>query len=101
MATSVVRDEEGRVVGFAKIVRDITERREKRALQESHEALARLKPAWIIPSALLFAAFRTGSNGLQASTGISATVGEVLVTVLVVLLLAVGVIRLSYSEASQ
>ena len=63
--------------------------------------VARLKPAWIIPSALLFAAFRTGSNGLQASTGISATVGEVLVTVLVILLLAVGVLRLSYSEANQ
>ncbi len=42
VATSVVRDDEGRVVGFAKIVRDITERREKRALQESHAALARL-----------------------------------------------------------
>lgn len=63
--------------------------------------VARLKPWWIVPSALLFAAFRTGSNGLQAQTGISATVGEVLVTVLVVLLLAVGVIRLHYSEASQ
>ena len=42
IATSVVRDEDGRIVGFAKIVRDITERREKRALQESHEALGRL-----------------------------------------------------------
>lgn len=42
IAMSVVRDDEGRVIGFAKIVRDITERREKRALQESHEALARL-----------------------------------------------------------
>ena len=63
--------------------------------------LARLKPAWIIPSAILFAALRTGSNGLQAQTGISATVGEILVTVFVVLLLAFGVIRLTYAEATQ
>jgi simple sugar transport system permease protein len=63
--------------------------------------VARLKPWWIAPSALLFAALRTGSNGLQVQTGISATVGEILVTVLVILLLAVGVIRLSYAEASQ
>ncbi|MQA75305.1 MAG: hypothetical protein GEU88_13345 [Solirubrobacterales bacterium] len=63
--------------------------------------VARLKPLWIIPSALLFAALRTGSSGLQAQTGISATVGEILVTVLVVLLLALGVIRLRYAEAAQ
>jgi ABC-type uncharacterized transport system permease subunit len=63
--------------------------------------VARLKPWWIVPSALLFAALRTGSNGLQAQTGISATVGEILVTVLVVLLLALGVIRLRYAEAAR
>ena len=63
--------------------------------------VARLKPLWIIPSALLFAGLRTGSGGLQAQTGISATVGEILVTVLVVLLLAFGVIRLRYAEAAQ
>lgn len=63
--------------------------------------VARLKPLWIVPSALLFAALRTGSSGLQAQTGISATVGEILVTVLVILLLALGVIRLRYAEAAQ
>lgn len=63
--------------------------------------VARLKPLWIIPSAFLFAALRTGSGGLQAQTGISATVGEILVTVLVVMLLAFGVIRLRYAEAAQ
>jgi general nucleoside transport system permease protein len=63
--------------------------------------VARLKPLWIVPSALLFAALRTGSSGLQAQTGISATVGEILVTVLVIMLLALGVIRLRYAEAAQ
>ena len=63
--------------------------------------LARLKPWWILPSALLFAALRTGSSGLQAQTGISATVGEILATVFVILLLAFGVIRLRYAEAAQ
>ena len=63
--------------------------------------VARLKPWWIVPSALLFAGLRTGSSGLQAQTGISATVGEILVTVFVILLLAFGVIRLRYAEAAQ
>jgi ABC-type uncharacterized transport system permease subunit len=63
--------------------------------------VARLKPWWIVPSALLFAALRTGSSGLQAQTGISATVGEILVTIFVILLLAFGVIRLRYAEAAQ
>ena len=38
---SAVRDESGAVVGAAKIVRDITERREKRELQELNALLAR------------------------------------------------------------
>jgi len=63
--------------------------------------VARLNPAWIIPSAFLFAALRVGSNGLQAETGLSTTVGEVLVTTFVVLLLAFRVIRLRYAEAAQ
>jgi ABC-type uncharacterized transport system permease subunit len=63
--------------------------------------LARLNPAWIVPSAFLFAALRTGSNGLQAETAISTSVGEVLVATFVVLLLAFGVIRLRYAEAAQ
>lgn len=63
--------------------------------------VARLNPAWIIPSAFLFAALRVGSSGLQAETGLSTTVGEVLVTTFVVLLLAFRVIRLRYAEAAQ
>jgi ABC-type uncharacterized transport system permease subunit len=63
--------------------------------------VARLRPAWIVPSAFLFAALRTGSNGLQAQTGLSTTVGEVLVATFVVCLLAFGVIRLRYAEAVQ
>jgi ABC-type uncharacterized transport system permease subunit len=63
--------------------------------------VARLDPAWIIPSAFLFAALRVGSNGLQAETSLSTTVGEILVTTFVVLLLAFKVIRLRYAEAAQ
>lgn len=63
--------------------------------------VARLSPAWILPSAFLFAALRTGSNGLQAETALSTTVGEVLVATFVVLLLAFRVIRLRYAEAAQ
>jgi simple sugar transport system permease protein len=61
--------------------------------------LARLKPAWILPSALFFAIMRVGSNSLQASTGLSPTIGEVLVATFVVLLMVMGVIRLRYAEA--
>ncbi len=63
--------------------------------------VARLSPAWILPSALLFAALRTGSNGLQAETQLSHDVGDVLVATLVVLLLAFQVIRLRYAEVAQ
>ena len=63
--------------------------------------VARLQPAWIIPSAFLFAALRVGSNGLQVDTGLSPAVGEALVATLVLLLLAFRVIRLSYAEAAE
>ena len=63
--------------------------------------VARLKPAWIIPSAFLFAALRVGSNGLQVDTGLSPSVGEALVATLVLLLLGFKVIRLSYAEAAE
>jgi general nucleoside transport system permease protein len=63
--------------------------------------VARLNPAWIIPSALLFAFLRVGSNGLQAETALSPTIGEILVATFVVLLLAFRVIRLRYAEAAQ
>ena len=63
--------------------------------------VARLNPAWILPSAFLFAALRTGSNGLQSQTAISTAVGEVLVATFVIMLLAFRVIRLRYAEAAQ
>jgi simple sugar transport system permease protein len=63
--------------------------------------VARLNPVWILPSAFLFSALRTGSNTLQAETGLSTTIGEILVTTFVVLLLAFRVIRLRYTEATQ
>jgi general nucleoside transport system permease protein len=63
--------------------------------------VARLSPVWIIPSAILFAALRVGSDGLQASTGLSTTVGQILVGLFVILLLAFRLIRFSYPEATR
>jgi simple sugar transport system permease protein len=63
--------------------------------------VARLNPAWIIPSAVLFAALRVGSDGLQAQTGLSTTVGQILMATFVVLLLAFRLIRLTYPEAAK
>lgn len=60
--------------------------------------VARLNPAWILPSAFLFAAFRQGSNGLEAHTGISTSVGEVLMATFVILLVGLHVVRLRYPE---
>lgn len=59
--------------------------------------LARLNAAWVVPSALLLAIARVGSNGLQAATGLSPSIGEVLVAVLIVLLMVTGVIRFRYA----
>ncbi len=61
--------------------------------------LARLSPAWTVPSAFLFAALMEGSNGLQAQTGLSLTVGQILMAGFVVLLLAFRLIRFTYPEA--
>jgi ABC-type uncharacterized transport system permease subunit len=63
--------------------------------------VARLSPLWILPSALLFAALRVGSDGLQASTGLSTTVGQILVALFVILLLAFRLIRFSYPEVAS
>jgi ABC-type uncharacterized transport system permease subunit len=63
--------------------------------------VARLSPAWILPSAILFAALRVGSDGLQATTGLSTTVGQILVGVFVILLLSFRLIRFSYPEAAR
>jgi ABC-type uncharacterized transport system permease subunit len=56
---------------------------------------------WILPSAFLFAALRVGSDGLQATTGLSTTVGQILMALLVVLLLGFRLIRLTYPEAAK
>jgi simple sugar transport system permease protein len=63
--------------------------------------LARLSPIWILPSAFFFAILRVGSNGLQVATGLSPSVGEIIVATFVILLLAFRVIRLRYAEAAQ
>ena len=63
--------------------------------------VARLSPAWILPSALLFAILRIGSNNLQATSRLSPAIGEILVATFVTLLLALRVLRLHYAEASH
>lgn len=60
--------------------------------------LARLNPLWVLPSAMFLAVMRVGSNSLQASVGLSPSVGEILVAVLIVLLMVTGVIRFRYAE---
>lgn len=63
--------------------------------------VARLSPAWILPSALLFAALEIGSNTLQVAADISAAIGDVLAGAFVVALLALGVVRMRYPEAAE
>ncbi len=62
--------------------------------------VARLNPAWIVPSALLFASLRVGGSALQVEAGISAATGELLVGVLVISLLAAGTLKISHQEAA-
>jgi simple sugar transport system permease protein len=61
--------------------------------------VARLSPAWIAPTAMLFAALDFGSNTLKVQAGISPAIGQVLVGVFVVALLALGAIRMRYPQA--
>jgi simple sugar transport system permease protein len=61
--------------------------------------IARLSPLWILPSAFFFAVLRVGSNGLQVETGLSTSIGEILVATLIFLLLNFRVVRLRYTEA--
>lgn len=63
--------------------------------------LARLNPLLILPAAAFLAVMRVGSNSLQAATGLSPSVGEVLVATLVVLLMVSGVIRFQYPGADR
>lgn len=63
--------------------------------------VARLSPARVIPTAFVFAALHAGGNSLEVEAGISSAVGEVLVGVIVVMMLAFGVVRLRYPEAAE
>lgn len=60
--------------------------------------VARLKPLWMIPSALIFATFQVGSSGLQVQTGISPTIGQSIGAIFIILLLGFHVIRMRYTE---
>ena len=63
--------------------------------------VARLSPAWILPSAFFFAVLRVGSGGLQVETGLSKSVGEIIVATFLLLLLNLHVIRIRYAEAAE
>ncbi|MGD9695139.1 MAG: ABC transporter permease [Thermoleophilia bacterium] len=62
--------------------------------------VARLNPAWILPSAVLFAALQVGSQTLPAATGISTAVGQIVIATFIIALLATRVIRLRYAEGA-
>jgi general nucleoside transport system permease protein len=62
--------------------------------------VARLSPAWILPSAVLFAALQVGSQSLPAATGISTAFGQIIIAAFVLALLGARVIRLRYAEGA-
>jgi ABC-type uncharacterized transport system permease subunit len=62
--------------------------------------IARLRPALILPSALLLSVLRVGSNNLQAAAGLTPAMGEIVVATLIILLMVFGVIRFIYPEGS-
>jgi simple sugar transport system permease protein len=62
--------------------------------------VARLNPAWIVPSAVLFAGLQVGSQTLPATTGISTAVGQIVIATFIIALLATRVIRLRYAEGA-
>ena len=62
--------------------------------------VARLAPAWIFPSAVLFAALQVGSQSLPASTGIPTSFGQIIIAAFVLGLLGARVIRLRYAEGA-
>lgn len=63
--------------------------------------VARLNPLWILPSAFLFASLRTGSQTLPAQVNLDDKIGQTIVALFVIMLLAFKVIRLRYAEAVQ
>lgn len=62
--------------------------------------VARLSPAWIVPSAIVFAALQVGSQSLPAATGISTAFGQIIIATFVLALLGARVIRLRYAEGA-
>jgi simple sugar transport system permease protein len=62
--------------------------------------VARLSPAWVLPSALLFACLQVGSQSLPAATGISTAFGQIIIATFVLALLGARVIRLRYAEGA-
>lgn len=62
--------------------------------------VARLSPAWIVPSAIIFAALQVGSQSLPAATGISTAFGQIIIATFVLALLGARVIRLRYAEGA-
>lgn len=62
--------------------------------------VARLAPAWIFPSAALFAVLQVGSQSLPASTGIPTSFGQIIIAAFVLGLLGARVIRLRYAEGA-
>lgn len=62
--------------------------------------VARLSPAWIVPSAIAFAALQVGSQSLPAQTGISTAFGQIIIATFVLALLGARVIRLRYAEGA-
>ncbi len=62
--------------------------------------VARLSPAWILPSAIIFAALQVGSQSLPAVTGISTAFGQIIIATFVLALLGARVIRLRYAEGA-
>lgn len=56
--------------------------------------LAGLNPLWLLPAAFLFSVLTVGSNNLTATVGIDPSAGLIVEAVFVVLLMALGVLRL-------
>jgi len=61
--------------------------------------IARLNALWLIPSALLLAVLRVGSNGLEVDVGLSASVGDILVATFIISMLFFGIVKLPTSRA--
>lgn len=61
--------------------------------------IARLNALWLVPSALLLAVLRVGSNGLEVDVGLSASVGDILVATFIISMLFFGIVKLPTSRA--